>query len=150
MVFTLILRYMRYSSFSSNEVVINVAINVMQCNLTVYLSTHIYKQSSISCDEVLLNSDLFSNVASHFLIARQSLFLSTNIFSYNTVSRVTALLWFVNIFYVDLVISQQPTLSFVLLPTILIVVLAVLLILCLDGFCTDEYFVSGNEIVPPL
>ena len=37
----------------------------------------------------------------------------------------------------DLVISQQPTLSFVLLPTILIIVLAVLLILCLDGFCTE-------------
>ena len=38
-----------------------------------------------------------------------------------SVYRVTALLWFVNISYVDLVISQQLTLSFVLLPTILVI-----------------------------
>ena len=50
----------------------------------------------------------------------------------------------------DLVISQQPTLSFVLLPTILDIVLASLLILCLNGFCTDEYLVSGNGIIPHL
>ena len=128
------MRYVRYSSFSSHEVVINVATNVGRVTpLCIHLHTYT-RESPTSCDdEVFISVDLFSNVASHF---SPQIFLVT--------------VQFTELLHCFGCISQRPTLSFVLRPTILIIVLAVLLILCLNGFCTNEYLVSGNGIVPHL